>query len=152
MKVIEIIKKPKYLLLAILASIIMAVVYIYLQVLGVVHNIDLWFSVIPWYNAILFIVFAILFGITLSFQIYIWKQPKVCAVGKKVKGVGTSSSATALGFLVAQCPACASLGALFLPVSVMGFLTKFSYIINLISIGLLLFVINYLGGFKKDSA
>jgi len=53
-------------------------------------------------------------------------------------------------FFVAQCPACASLGVLFLPVSVIGVLTQFGWLINLLGIGLLLFAINYLGGFKKS--
>ncbi|MBI4044724.1 MAG: hypothetical protein HY392_03370 [Candidatus Diapherotrites archaeon] len=48
-----------------------------------------------------------------------------------------------------RCPACASLGSLFLPISAISVITEFSRLINLASIGLLLFNINYLGGFKK---
>jgi len=51
--------------------------------------------------------------------------------------------------MVAQCPACASLGVLFLPVSVIGVMTQYSWLINLVGIGVLLFTVNYLGGFKK---
>lgn len=150
MKVIQVLKQRKYFLIALISSLIFTGVYIYTQLLGIIQNIDIWLTVLPWYNAILFPILAILFGATLSYQIYIWKQPKkVCAINKKAKGVGLSSSASGVSFFVAQCPACASLGALFLPVSVMGVFTKFSWVINLVSIGLLLFVINYLGGFKK---
>jgi len=149
MKLVDVLKKPKYFALSIVSIIILVIIYIYTQVLGIVKNIDLWFEVIPWYNAILFSIFAILFGITLSFQVFNWFAPKTCSIGKKVGSAGGSGVGTAGLFLVAQCPACASLGALFLPVSVLGFLTQFSWLINLISIGLLLFTLNYLGAFKK---
>jgi hypothetical protein len=150
MKIIHVLKKPKYFMLSVLLTIVVSVVYIYSQVLGIIENIGLWFSIIPWYNAILFSVFAVLFGITFSFQIYNWLQPKACSIGKKIGGAGGSGAGTTGLFFVAQCPACASLGALFLPVSVIGFLTEFGWLINLISIGLLLFTLNYLGAFRKE--
>jgi len=108
MKVLKVIKQPKYLAIAIVSIILMTSLYLYSQVLGNIHNLDIWFDIIPWYNALLFTIFAILFGVTLSYQIYVWKQPKVCKVSDKVKGVGTSSAPTFGIFLVAQCPACAS--------------------------------------------
>lgn len=139
---------PKYLAVAVVASLGMAGIYIYTQVLGIVENLDLWFTVIPWYNAVLFAVFAALFGITLAFQVRVWTGPKSCSLGSK-GSVGVSSGGTFAVFLVAQCPACASIGALFLPLSAMAFLTSFSWLINLVGIGLLMFTINYLGGFRK---
>lgn len=149
MKLVEVLKKPKYLALSIVSTIIMTIIYIYTQVLGIIQNIDIWFEVLPWYNAILFSIFAILFGITFSFQVYNWFQPKICSIQKKINSAGGSGAGTTGLFLVAQCPACASLGALFLPVSVIGIFTEFSWLINLFSIGLLLFVLNYLGAFKS---
>lgn len=149
-RVINMLKNPKYLALAITSSILIAGIYIYSQVLGIIQNIDLWFSIIPLPNLILFTIFSLLFGITLAYQIYVWRQPKVCSIKNKVKGAGASGAGTFGLFFVAQCPACASLGALFLPVSAITFLTKYSIPINLIGIGLLLFTLNYLGGFKKD--
>ena len=139
----------KYAAISAVSTIILAVVYIYTQVLGIVQNLDIWFTIIPWYNAILFVLFAVLFGTTLSYQLYVRSQPKICRVGKT--SVGASSGATFIGFLVAQCPACASIGALFLPATiVVGVLTKYSTLINIISIALLLFTLNYLGAFKND--
>jgi len=149
MKIIQVMKQPKYILIALVSALIMTSVYIYSQVLGIVQNIDLWFEIIPWYNALLFTAFAVLFGIAFAFQVYIWRQPKVCGVSKKMTSTGASSGTTFGMFMVAQCPACASLGTLFLPVGVMGMLVQFSWLINLAGIGLLLFSINYLGGFKK---
>ena len=145
-KIFEVLKIPKYLAISVISSLIMAAVYIYTQVLGIVQNIDIWLSVIPWYNAILFIVFAALFGMTLSYQIYVRSRPKICST---TKSMGTTSTATFAGFLIAQCPACASIGALFLPVSIVGFLTIYGPVLNIIVIGLLLFTIRYLGGFEK---
>lgn len=149
MKILEVLKIRKYLIIAIISSVIFGFFYIYTQVLGILDNLDLWFTVIPWYNAALFVIFAALFGITVSFQIYLWKQPKVCATSAKAKGGGVSGAATFVGLLIAQCPACASIGALFLPLSVLTIFTQFSIVFNLVSIGLLLFTINYLGGFRK---
>ncbi len=150
MRILKILRKSNYLALAIISSLGMSLLYIYTQVLGIVQNIDLWLTIIPWYNAILFISFAILFGMAFSFQIYNWRQPKVCPANAKVKSVGASSGATFGLFMVAQCPACASLGVLLLPASAIGILTQFGWLINLFGIGLLLFTINYLGGFKKS--
>ena len=150
MKIVEVLRIKKYLVLSVVSSIVMSLIYVYTQVLGNIHNIDLWLTIIPWYNAILFVTFSILFGITFAYQIYLWKQPKVCAIGTKAKGAGAGSIGTLSTFLVAQCPACASLGALFLPISVTVTLTKFSWLINLAPIGLLLFTLLYLGAFKKS--
>ena len=145
MRILDVLKNPKYILIAFISSILIAVIYIYSQVLGIVQNIDLWFKVIPLYNLIFFIIFVILFGLTLTYQIYLWKQKKTCSV----KGIGTGSGATITTFFIAQCPACASLGALFLPLSVISFFTKYSVYINLFSIILLLFTLRYLGAFRK---
>lgn len=150
MKLFEVLKKPKYLALAVISAIIVSVIYIYTQVLGNIHNVDVWFATIPFYNAVLFSVFAVLFGVTFSFQVFNWFAPKTCSLNKKAGSAGTSGIGTAGLFLVAQCPACASLGSLFLPISAISFITEFSWLINLFSIGLLLFTLNYLGAFKKE--
>lgn len=148
MLVFEVLRIRRYFLIALTTSLMFVTIYIYTQVLGIIENLDLWFTIIPWYNAVLFVVFAALFGIAVSFQVYTWKQPKVCRVNSK--SIGTSSSATLIGLFVAQCPACASLGALLLPSSIfLAVFVKYSALINLVSIGLLLFTIRYLGGFRK---
>ncbi len=123
--------------------------YIYTQVLGIIENIDVWLAIIPLHNAVFLIIFTALFGATFSYQVFLWMQPKTCSVNKKIGAAGTGGIGTFGIFLVAQCPACASLSALFLPISALAFLTEFSWAINLFGIGLLLFTINYLGGFKK---
>ncbi len=146
LKIIEILKIPKYFIIAAVSALLFTGVYIYSQVLGIIQNIDLWLSVIPWYNAVLFPTLVVLFGIAISFQLYTRSQPKICDIKKST---GATSGAVAAGFFVAQCPACASLGTLLLPVSAVTALVQFGWIINLASIGLLIFTINYLGGFKQ---
>jgi len=149
MKVIEVMKTMKYFIIAAVSSAAFAAAYLYTQVLGIVQNLDIWFSIVPAINLVLFIVISVLFGVTLSYQIYSWRQPRTCAINKRA--IGTGSAGTFAGFLVAQCPACASLGALFLPSSV--FLTvfmKYGTLINITSIGLLMFTLHYLGAFRKE--
>ena len=119
MKLLSVLAQAKYAALAVVSAAIMAAVYIYTQVLGNPHNISVWFATIPFSNLILFIVFTALFGITFSFQAYNWAQPKTCSVNQKAGAAGSSGAGTLGIFLVAQCPACASLGALFLPVLVL---------------------------------
>lgn len=145
-----VLKKLAYFLLAVLSAIAMLALYIYSQVLGNIHNVDIWFSIIPWYNAVLTLIFASLFGATVSYQVFLWRQPKTCPVRQRVKSAGSTSLGTLGIFLVAQCPACASLGALFLPLSAMVVLSEYSWLINLVGIGLLVFTLHYLGGFKKE--
>ncbi len=149
MKVFSVVRQPMYAIIAVASALLMAVLYIYTQVLGNLHNADIWLSIIPWYNALLFVVFVVLFGITISYQIFLWRQPKVCSVAQKTKGAGASSAATIAAFFVAQCPACASIGALLLPVGAVTFLAQASTAINVISIALMLFTLHYLGGFGK---
>ncbi len=150
MKLLEVLKKHSYLALAVSSSIIFAIIYVYTQLLGIIENFGVWLATIPPENGFLFIVFSVLFGITLSFQVYNWGQPKTCALNKKVKGAGSSGIGIFAFFFVSQCPACASLGAIFLPLSVSVFLTQYSLLITLISIGLLLFTLNYLGAFREE--
>ena len=152
MNLAEVLKKPEYILLAFVSASITLVVYVYTQLLGIVQNLDVWLATIPWYNAFLLLVFIVLFVVAFSYQVFLWRQPKICSIKTKVKGTGTSSISMLGMFLVAQCPACASLGILFLPASAMFFLAQYSWLVNLISIALLLFTLNYLGAFKKTGA
>jgi hypothetical protein len=147
--VTDVLKNPKYLLIAILSSIGMALIYAYTQVLGVVSNLELWIMVMPWYNKLLFAIFSCLFGVVISFQLYLLGQPKACSLSKTGGSVGANSGATFAVFLVAQCPACASIGAFFLPVSAVILIGNFGWAINLVGIAMMLFMLRYLGGFRR---
>lgn len=149
MKIVEVLSTRKYFGIAMLSTILMVVIYVYTQVLGIIENIDVWIRFLPPLNGIMFGAFSLLFGVSMAYQIYLWKQPKICSVKTRIKGSGTSSLSTLGIFLVAQCPACASLGALFLPLSAITFINTWGWAINLLGIGLLLFTLNYLGAFKR---
>jgi hypothetical protein len=149
MKLVKVLKKPRYFALAVLSSLSMLALYIYSQLLGALQNFDVWIKTIPWYNAVLLFVFTVFFGVTFSFQVFTWRQPKTCSATKKLSGTGTSSIGTIGLFFVSQCPACASFSALFLPVSAIIFLTQYSWLLTLGSIGLLVLALNYLGAFKE---
>lgn len=150
LKLLSVLKQPKYFLTAIFSSIAMLSIYIFTQLLGIIQNIGIWIATIPWYNAILLSIFTILFGITFAYQISLWFGAKTCPTNIKIKGTGASSIATIGAFFVAQCPACASLGALFLPISATVFLAQYSWALNILSISLILFTLNYLGAFKNN--
>lgn len=149
MKIFSILREPRYLAVAVVSSIGMLTLYVYSQVLGAVNNLDLWITVMPWYNKILLSVFVILFGMAAAYQVYVWRQPKSCSISAKGGTVGVNSAGTFGVFLVSQCPACSSIAALFLPFSATLLIATYGWLINLAGIVMILFTVNYLGGFKK---
>ena len=140
-------REPGFVVGSLVFALAMLFVYIYTQVLGNLANVDVWVANVPVLHALLLIVFAVVFGITFQYQLFLLKQPKVCSPQMKTTGTGISGIGTIGIFLIAQCPACASLGALFLPVSAVTFFTQYAVGINVLSIGLLLFTLHYLGAF-----
>ncbi len=149
MRLLRVLQLPSSLGVALFSAIIMFSVYVYTQVLGVIQNVSVWLATIPPLNLGIIIIFSMLFGIVSAYQYYLWQQPKVCSINQKIKGAGTTGIGTFGIFLVAQCPACASIGALFLPFSAIAFIADYSWAFNLLGSGLLLFSLNYLGAFKK---
>ena len=145
----NVILQPRYAALSILLMGGMLGFYIYTQVIGNVNNVDVWVANLQWQRALLLGLFTILFGLTTSYQIHLWLGPKTCSIQKKAKGTGVSGLSTIGIFLVAQCPACASLGVFFLPLSAVTFLGEYAEWLNILSIGLLLFTLHYLGAFKR---
>lgn len=148
-KLLQVLKRPGYLALALASAAAMLALYIYTQLLGILENLDVWLAVLPLHNAVLLAVFTLLFGATFAYQAYVWREAKTCSAWQKAAGTGASSSGTFGLFFVAQCPACASLGALFLPLSATAVLMQYSWLLNLAGIGLLLFTLNYLGAFQR---
>lgn len=149
LEILKVLSKPRYALLAALSAASMAALYAYSQVLGVVENLDVWLGVMPWYNAVLFSAFVFLFGAATAYQVYLWRRPKSCSLSSSGGSIGANSGATFAVFMVAQCPACTSIGTLILPFSAVLFFAQFGWLINLLGIAMLLFTINYLGGFRK---
>ncbi len=149
MRLMNVIQKPQYGLLAIISALIFLLVYVYTQVLGNLENVTVWAANVSPIHAVLLIIFVALFGITISYQVFLYKSPKLCSREKRTNATGVHSIGTLGIFLVAQCPACASLGALFLPIGAITFFTQYAVWLNLLSIGLLLFTLHYLGAFQS---
>jgi hypothetical protein len=149
MKILDMLKIPKYLSLSIFLAVILFFIYAYIQIFGILENFTFWLEVSPWTYLISLVVFVVLFGISSSYQLYTIKRVKVCSVRKEMKGAGTSWFGAISFIFVASCPGCASLGLLLIPVSLVNVVTQYNWVINLFSIALLLFVLNYLGAFKK---
>ncbi|MFH0970409.1 MAG: hypothetical protein V1776_03030 [Candidatus Diapherotrites archaeon] len=138
-----------YPIIAFFSAIFFFLLYLYTQVLGNLNNIHVWVANTPLINAILLVIFLALFGITFAYQTYLWRSPAVCTPAKKTKGRSIGGIGALSIFLVAQCPACASLGALFLPVSALTFLYEYTIWLNAGSILLLFFTLHYLGAFQE---
>ena len=149
MKLLNTLLKPKYLLLAIASAIAMASLYVYSQVLFILENVGVWLANVPALHALLLAIFVALFGITFAYQASLWIEPNACAAKKRLNASGAGGIGTIGIFLIAQCPACASLGALFLPLSAITFIGVYTIPLNMLSIALLAFTLYYLGAFER---
>lgn len=109
---------------------------------------DIWFIDLTQKPAssIPYIIFSVLFGMFIS--LYLYTKNTCIDCKKKVK---TGFGGTALGFILGVCPACFSFVGFLLPLSGSLFLTAYAPLFILLSIGIMLFSINKMGGFKKTS-
>ncbi len=153
MRLLKILKNKNYLWLFIFLSLVMLVVYPLLQVsLTVGTDIGFWLKVIPKINLFLVIIFAISFSLLATLQIYNFKDKK-CSIKKKSSSAATGGIGTILAIVVPACPACIGLFSLFLPaalsLSITSIFAKFSTLLLLSSIILMLLGIFFLGGFRK---
>ena len=150
MRLFHILFRPYHFLVAVISSLLMGGIYVYSQVLGNLSLVGVWVATIPILHAFLLVVFLLLFGASMAYQIHLWKSPKVCSLSQRAKGGGLSGAGTLGIFLVAQCPACASLGALFLPLSTLTIIGEYTIWLNAASILLVLFTLHYLGAFRPE--
>jgi hypothetical protein len=148
MRLFDALKQPTYLLLSVGISITFMFAYIYLQIQGIMENFFFWFTTVPYLNLAVFMTFTLIMGAAFSYQVYLRKNPKMCAIDI-TKSTGATSSLGFASFFISACPACASLGLFLLPASALAFIASYGVYINLLGIGMLLFVIYYLGGFKN---
>lgn len=111
-------------------------------------SFEIWFADIVQkpLSSIPYIAFSVLFGLFIT----LYKYSKNKCIGCK-PNVKTGIGGTILGFLVGVCPACFSFIGFLLPLSGSIFLSNYSPLFILVSIGIVLFSINKMGGFKKTS-
>jgi len=106
---------------------------------------EIWFTDIVQkpLSSIPYIAFSVLFGMFIS--LYIYSKNKCIDCKPNVKaGFGGST----LGFVLGVCPACFSFIGFLLPLSGSIFLTTYSPLFLLAAIGILLFSIHKMAGFK----
>jgi len=110
---------------------------------------DIWFLDIVQkpLSSIPYVIFSVLFGMFISLYLYSKNKCIDCKPGAKA-GFGGST----LGFALGVCPACFSFVGFLLPLSGSIFLTTYSPLFMLIAIGIILFSIHKMGGFKNTSA
>lgn len=95
-------------------------------------------------NASLYIGFSVLFGMFVS--LYLFSKNRCLDCNPNVRsGIGGS----AFGFMLGVCPACFSFVGFLLPLSGSLFLTAYSPLFMLVSIGIIMFSIYKMAGFRK---
>lgn len=109
---------------------------------------EIWFADIVQkpLNSLLYFVFTGLFGMFMALYLYSKNKCINCKPDAKT-GLGGSM----LGFAIGVCPACFSFIGFLLPLGGSLFLTTYSPLFLLLSIGMVLFSIHRMGGFKDGS-
>jgi uncharacterized membrane protein YhaH (DUF805 family) len=143
-KLLKVLGRKNYFIMCILSTITMAFLYPYIQSLG---NLESWFKLISPLNFALYVLFSVLFGVTVTLHIYNIREIKVCQLRAFESGV----LGVVIGFFVSQCPVCVSFLTLFLPATAVVILTLYNTYLNILAIILLLITIYLLGGLEKEN-
>ncbi len=109
---------------------------------------DIWFADIVQkpLSSIPYVVFSILFGMFIS--LYLYSKNKCIDCKPSVK---TGFGGSTLGFVLGVCPACFSFIGFLLPLSGSIFLTTYSPLFMIVAIGIILFSIHKMGGFRNST-
>jgi hypothetical protein len=97
-------------------------------------------------SSIPYFAFSILFGMFMSLYFFAKNSCIDCKPHAK-----TGMGGTALGFMMGVCPACFSFIGFLLPLSGSVFLSSYSPLFVIISIGIILFSIQKMGGFREPT-
>lgn len=153
MVILEMFKNKRYVFLSVVLTLAMLVLYPLLQVLpqGGLHNFWFWFSVPSLYQLLLYVSYAVLFGLTVSFFFYS-RKVKVCPTSRQVRSGIPGVLGAAMGFVLPVCPACISLAAFLMPISAFTFIAGHSTQFLLASVFLLAISLWTLGAFRINSA
>lgn len=96
-------------------------------------------------NSALYVIFSVMFGLLIS--LYVYSRNK--CIDCKKSDVNAGFGGATLGFVLGVCPACFSLIAVALPLSGSILLTAYAPAFTLLAIGIIVFSVHRLGGFKK---
>jgi hypothetical protein len=118
-----------------------------IQLINTSLAFDIWFLDLqqrPW-SSIPYIAFSILFGMFVSLYLFTRNKCFDC----RPEEARTGFAGSIAGFMIGICPACFSFIGVLLPLGPTLFLTTYSPVFTLISIGIVVFSIYKLGGFRK---
>jgi len=155
MRIINSLKDKKALKWGIVAAISVAIVLPIIQTGFFQNSFESWFLTLvksP-LNTSLFIIFSLLFGASISLQVYNLSNKRICKdCNSKTnkKGFGFGAVGAVFGSLVGVCPACIGLVGLIFPLGTSLTLTYYGWVFMLIAIGIMTLSIYLLGGFKKE--
>ena len=144
MKLFKILSEKRYLATAVAATFVMLLIFPTFQSLG---NLDIWFTFISPLNFVLYMIFSILFGITMSIQYHSFRQ-KIQACELKS---ASSQAGSILGIFAFQCPACIPILAQALGFNTVIFLSAYRTPLMLIGLVLMFVSLYLLGAFTKGS-
>lgn len=149
-------KNRKYVLLSLLFLGLFLILYPLFQNLPLLSQnpgdswftLQVWFSLLTPLKLVLYLLYGILFGLTISF--FIWqRKKKVCPPAKMIRSGFLGSFGAGLGAILPLCPGCFSLVGFFLPLSTLLLLIKYSNLILAGSIALLFLSLLLLGAFQR---
>ena len=152
MRIVNALKEWKSLRIGIIATIVIALILPIIQTGFLQNSLKVWFLTLiksP-LNSTLYIIFSLLFGSLISLQLYALRHPKICKDCNTKKGATTGYFGAFFGFFVGICPACIGLLALILPLGTSLTLTYYGWLFMLVAIGIMIFSIYLLGGFKEN--
>jgi hypothetical protein len=149
--VLQALKEPKYFVLAVVFGLLIMAFYAFLQVLPQgLNNFWFWFTLLNPFTWFLYLLYGILFGVTLSF--FIWQRAKKIFSVRKIGRVGfLGAFGCFLGTTAPMCLACTPWVTLFLPISVVLPLLRYQVEILVLSVFLLFLALWFLGGFQKQN-
>ncbi len=143
MKLFKILSERRYLATAVIATFAMLIFFLTFQSLG---NLDIWFGFISPLNFFLYLIFSVLFGITISAQYYSFKQKtQACEIKSSASQAGSL-----LGIFAFQCPACVPILAQALGFNTVIFLSAYRTPLILVGIVLMFVSMYLLGAFKPE--
>jgi hypothetical protein len=94
---------------------------------------------------VLFILFDIVFGIFVAYQVYGFRE-HTCSANKK--GIGEGIIGTAITLFVGACPSCFGLAALLLPISIVGVFSILGPLFVVLGLALMVLSIHMNNGFR----
>jgi hypothetical protein len=146
---LKMLQNIKYLGLSLLFTILILFLYSTLQVLPQgLNNFWFWFTILTPFGWLLYLLYGIFFGITLSFLIW-QKDQKFYPARHLSKGGFLGALGSLLGTTAPVCAGCLPWVVLLFPTSFASVIVRYNSLVMVFSIALILFALWFLGGFKK---